>query len=192
MSNAARVYISIGSNIERERHIHAALNALAEHYGRLTVSSVYESEAVGFDGEHFLNLVVGLQTEESVSTLSRFLKALEAENGRHHDAPKFSARTLDLDILTYDDRVGVFDGVELPRSEILTNAFVLCPLAEIAPVDQHPVNGQNYTELWSQYARDQKLWVVPFSWRGEVISPRAIHSSGDSSDDSSEVSAADA
>lgn len=172
MPFAATVYLSIGSNIERERHILAALNALAERYGKLQVSSVYESEAVGFDGENFYNLVVAIDTEESIATLSRFLKALEAENGRQRNTPKFSARTLDIDILTYDDRVGLIDGVELPRGEILTNAFVLQPLAEIAPAEQHPANGQTYAALWSAYDRGQKLWPVPFSWQGRVISPR--------------------
>lgn len=172
MSNAATVYISIGSNIERERHILAALNALAERYGPLDVSSVYESEAVGFDGENFYNLVVGIRTEESIFTLSRFLKALEGENGRRRDMPKFSARTLDLDILTYDDRVGVIDGVELPRSEILTNAFVLQPLAEIAAEELHPEEGETYRSLWQSYERGQKLWAVPFKWQGRAISPR--------------------
>lgn len=173
MSNAATVYISIGSNIERERHILAALNALAERYGQLDVSSVYESEAVGFDGENFYNLVVGIRTEESIATLSRFLKALESENGRRRNVPKFSARTLDLDILTYDDRVGLIDGVELPRSEILTNAFVLKPLAEIAPDVDHPERGESYHALWEAYDRGQKLWAVPFHWQRRAISPRS-------------------
>ncbi|WP_148861551.1 2-amino-4-hydroxy-6-hydroxymethyldihydropteridine diphosphokinase [Marinobacter fonticola] len=172
MSHAATVYISIGSNIERERHILAALNALAERYGRLDVSSVYESEAVGFDGENFYNLVVGVRTEESIATLSRFLKGLESDNGRRREVPKFSARTLDLDILTYDDRVGDIDGVELPRSEILTNAFVLQPLAEIAPDVEHPSRGESYKALWQAYDRSQKLWPVSFRWQGRVISPR--------------------
>lgn len=169
----ARVYISVGSNIDREHYITAALDALAACFGDLDISSVYESEAVGFDGEPFFNLVVGVDTHLSVAELSKKFKQLEADNGRRRDVPKFSARTLDLDILTYDDCVGEVDGVELPRGEILKNAFVLLPLAEIAPERRHPVAGKTYRELWQAYATDQKLWPVDFQWRGRKISSGA-------------------
>ncbi|SDW91711.1 2-amino-4-hydroxy-6-hydroxymethyldihydropteridine diphosphokinase [Marinobacter mobilis] len=172
MSDRVPVYISIGSNIDREHNIAQALDALAAEFGTLDISSVYESEAVGFDGEPFLNLVVAIRADRSVAELSRLFKAIEAANGRHLHAPKFSPRTLDIDILTYGEQSGVVDGVELPRAEILKNAFVLLPLAEIAPDQKHPVVGQSYGGLWQQYQSDQKLWVVPFSWRGGVISPR--------------------
>ncbi|MGP9831648.1 2-amino-4-hydroxy-6-hydroxymethyldihydropteridine diphosphokinase [Marinobacter sp. NSM] len=166
----SRVYISIGTNIERYRHVTAALDALAGWFGELTISPVYESESVGFEGSDFLNLVVGIDTELSVGELSRRFKQLEADNGRTRSAPKFSPRTLDLDILTYEDSVGVVDGVELPRAEILKNAFVLRPLADIAGDETHPVCGQSYQQLWQGYRRDQKLWPVEFSWQGRQIS----------------------
>ena len=166
----ARVYISIGTNIERRKHVLAALDALQGWFGELVLSPVYESEAVGFDGEPFLNLVVGVDTGLSVGELSARFKQLEADNGRRRDLPRFSGRTLDLDILTYDDQVGQLDGVELPRGEILKNAFVLKPLADIAPEDRHPVSGQAYLQLWQSYDRNQKLWSIDFSWQGKVIS----------------------
>ncbi|MBY6033072.1 2-amino-4-hydroxy-6-hydroxymethyldihydropteridine diphosphokinase [Marinobacter daepoensis] len=168
-----RVYISIGSNIDRYRHVTAALDALADWFGDLVISPVYESESVGFDGSNFLNLVVGVDTDEPVGRLSRRFKALEADNGRKASAPKFSPRTLDLDILTWGDAVGTVEGVELPRAEILKNAFVLRPLADIAPGDQHPVCGECYGELWRAYQRDQKLWPVDFSWRERQVSASA-------------------
>ena len=168
-----RVYVSIGSNIDRERYVTAALDALEGWFGGLLVSSVYESESVGFDGSPFYNLVVGVDTELAVAELSGRFKQLEAENGRRRDVPKFSARTLDLDILTYDDEVGTVNGVELPRGEILKNAFVLLPLAEIAPADIHPVCRKRYQDLWRSYDRDQKLWTVDFTWQGRQISRAA-------------------
>lgn len=170
MVTKARVYISIGSNIDRELHITSALDALAEWFGELIISPVYESEAVGFDGSPFYNLVVGVDTHWRVGELSRRFKQLEADNGRRRDVPKFSARTLDLDILTYDDAVGEVDGVELPRSEILKNAFVLWPLAEVAPDALHPRCGQSYRQLWQDYRSNQKLWPVDFTWQGRLIS----------------------
>lgn len=166
----ARVYISIGSNIDRVRYVTAALDALAGWFDELLISSVYESESVGFDGSPFYNLVVGVDTGLSVAELSARFKQLEADNGRRRDVPKFSPRTLDLDILTYDHEVGRVDGVELPRGEILKNAFVLLPLAEIAPTAVHPVCGRCYQTLWQAYDRDQKLWPVDFTWHGRRIS----------------------
>ncbi|WP_298452759.1 2-amino-4-hydroxy-6-hydroxymethyldihydropteridine diphosphokinase [uncultured Marinobacter sp.] len=170
MPDQVPVYISVGSNIDRERYVKAALDALAGWFGELEISPVYESEAVGFDGSPFLNLVVGVKTNLAVGELSQHFKQLEADNGRRPDAPKFSARTLDLDILTYGEAVGCLDGVELPRSEILKNAFVLRPLADVAPGVKHPICRKSYLELWQAYNTDQKLWPVNFSWQGRVIS----------------------
>jgi len=158
----ARVYLSLGSNIDRERHIRAALDALAQSFGELTVSPVYESEAVGFDGDHFYNLVVGVDTNLSVGELQRSIKEIEDENGRERSGPKFSARTLDIDILTYDDCVGDVDGVALPRAEIVKNAFVLLPLVDVAGEELHPQLQMTYSQLWAEYDKTkQALWQVP-------------------------------
>ena len=164
------VYVSIGSNIDRERHITQALDALAEQFGELGLSSIYESEAVGFDGDAFYNLVARFDTALSVGELSQALRTIEAANGRSRAGAKFSSRTLDIDILTCGEQTGEIDGIKLPRAEILQNAFVLLPLAELAPDLSHPVNGQTYGALWAAYDRDQKLWPVDFSWREQRIS----------------------
>lgn len=166
----AQVYVSIGSNQDRSRYIRASLDALHAAFGELLLSSVYESEAVGFDGENFYNLVAGFETELSVGELSRRLKAIEDDNGRCRKGPKFSGRTLDIDILTYDALNGDRDGVQLPRNEIVKNAFVLLPLAEIAPNVLHPVLKTSYAEMWQDYDRDQQLWSVDFEWAGKHIS----------------------
>lgn len=169
----ARVFVSVGSNIEREHHIVMALDAMQEQFSALQVSSVYESEAVGFAGDHFFNLVAGFETGMAVGELSVCLRQIEKQNGRNRSTERFSARTLDIDILTYDDRTGLCDGILLPRPEILENAFVLLPLAEIAPSEQHPVEHKTYADLWRAYARKQNLWPVDFIWRGQKISSRA-------------------
>lgn len=165
------IYLSLGSNQERHKHILAALDALSELLGELVVSSVYESKSVGFDGSNFFNLVVGAHTRLSVLQLSENLKRIEDDNGRKRNGPKFSPRTLDIDILTYGDLVGVTDGIELPRAEITQNAFVLLPLAQIAPDVLHPHLQKSYSQLWSEYDQaSQQLWAIDFEWRGQRIS----------------------
>lgn len=170
-----QIFVSIGSNIDRYQHITAALNALHKVFGALLISSIYESEAVGFDGDNFLNLVVGFNSGLSITELDAQLKTIEDENGRKRTGPKFSARTLDIDILTVDDCCGIFEGIELPRAEILENAFVLLPLAEIAAGQVHPAVNKTYQALWDAYDKQrQKLWPVDFTWQDRLISRKQI------------------
>nr|WP_028471243.1 2-amino-4-hydroxy-6-hydroxymethyldihydropteridine diphosphokinase [Neptunomonas japonica] len=167
----SRVYLSIGSNIERYHHVAAGLDKLEMLFSPLIISSVYESEAVGFNGNPFLNLVVGLDTELSVGALLHVLKGIEDDNGRVRGGPKFAPRTLDVDILTFGTQIGVVDKVQLPRDEILTNAFVLWPLSEVAPLELHPVVNKSYQALWSEYdKKQQKLWAIDFQWKEQLIS----------------------
>ncbi|MDF1820511.1 MAG: 2-amino-4-hydroxy-6-hydroxymethyldihydropteridine diphosphokinase [Alcanivoracaceae bacterium] len=159
------VFLSLGSNIDRERNIRSGLDALARAFGDLRISPVYESEAVGFDGESFLNLVAVMETALPVGELAGILRDIEAQHGRVRGEKKFSSRTLDIDILTYGDRVGVIDGVELPRDEILKHAFVLVPLSDLAPEAVHPVTGERYDALLADKTfSGQRLWQVPFTW----------------------------
>ena len=161
----ATVYLSLGSNIDRERNLCAGLDALVAAFGDLRMSQVYESEAVGFDGDNFYNLVAAIETDLSVGELALQLRNIEDANGRVRSGPKFSARTLDIDILTYDDLSGEVDGVKLPRGEILKNAFVLLPFSELAPDTEHPVERKTYQQLWDDYDQvSQKLWSVIFDW----------------------------
>jgi 2-amino-4-hydroxy-6-hydroxymethyldihydropteridine diphosphokinase len=167
----ALIYLSLGSNIERHRHITAALDALADLFGELKISRVFESKSVGFEGSNFFNLVVGANTQLSVADLSETLKQIEDANGRKRSGPKFSPRSLDIDILTYDNLVGLEAGVELPRAEILSNAFVLKPLAELAPLQRHPQLQHTYAALWQAYDQaSQALWAIDFEWCGKLIS----------------------
>ncbi|MCR8922323.1 2-amino-4-hydroxy-6-hydroxymethyldihydropteridine diphosphokinase [Dasania sp. GY-MA-18] len=161
----SQVFVSIGSNTDRYRHISASLDALQQCFGELIISPVYESVAVGFEGDNFLNLVVGFETAYSVGELQALLKQIEDDYGRKRGGPKFSSRTLDIDILTVDDLVGEVDGVLLPRPEILDNAFVLLPLFNVAPNAIHPLTQTSYQQLWQDYDQaSQQLWSVDFEW----------------------------
>ena len=161
----ARIYISIGSNVEAEQHLRKAIVDLQAHYGELQLSSVYESESVGFHGDNFLNMVVGLDTDEDVHSVVQTLRQIEDRHGRVRSGPRFSARTLDLDLLLYDELVLKENGLELPRDEITRNAFVLWPLAELAPQLVHPVARQTMSNLWQAFDKDsQKLWPILLEW----------------------------
>ncbi|MFB2848434.1 2-amino-4-hydroxy-6-hydroxymethyldihydropteridine diphosphokinase [Aeromonas veronii] len=158
------IYISLGSNIERNRHIRAGLDALHAEFGELRVSRVFESEAVGFKGRPFYNLVAAAETDLPLVTVCQRLRAMEFAHGREPDAKKFAPRTLDLDLLLYGDRV-CDTPLVLPRGEVLTNAFVLWPLAELAPKLRHPVDGRTMGELWQAYDKaSQQLCPIPFHW----------------------------
>lgn len=144
-----RVYISIGSNIEREANIRSAIAELRRCYGRLLISPIYENEAVGFDGDAFYNGVLGLDTEADVLALNARLRSIEESHGRRRGQAKFCSRSLDLDLLTWGDRVLCDGGLVLPRPEILEQAYVLRPLADIAGAERHPQDGRTLQELWS-------------------------------------------
>lgn len=158
------IYISLGSNIERDRHIRAGLDALHAEFGELRVSRVFESEAVGFNGRPFYNLVAAAETDLPLVTVCQRLRAMEFAHGREPDAKKFAPRTLDLDLLLYGDLV-CDTPLVLPRGEVLTNAFVLWPLAELAPNLRHPVDCRTMGELWQAYDKaSQQLCPIPFHW----------------------------
>jgi len=144
-------YISIGSNINKETNIPASLTCLKKLFGDLLVSSIYESEAVGFIGDKFYNLIVGFESTLSAKEVAKLLRQIELDHGRNRDAPKFSPRTLDLDLILYGDQV-ISDGrLCIPRDEIQRYAFVLEPLAEIAPDEKHPISKQTYRQLWEKF-----------------------------------------
>jgi len=161
----ATIYISLGSNINRDENTLAGVNALKQAFGELTLSSVYESDAVGFEGDAFYNMVIACEVNTPVFETNQILRDIEDAHGRDRSGPKFSSRTLDLDLLLYDDLILEDDGLKLPRGEILKNAFVLWPLAEIAPDLQHPETGTSYAVLWSVFDKNKEnLKPIDFSF----------------------------
>ena len=161
----AWVYISLGSNIDREALTRAGVSALQKIYGELVLSSVYESEAVGFEGDSFYNMVIALQTTDDVFKVAQTLRLIEDEHGRDRSGPRFSSRTLDLDLLLYDELITNEEKLQIPRDEILLRAFVLWPMAEIAPDRVHPEVNKTYAELWDEFDKDkEKLEPIEFDF----------------------------
>jgi len=159
------IYISLGSNIDRDLLTRSGVASLAKRFGKLQLSSVYKSEAVGFEGEDFYNMVIALQTSDNVQSVYQALRQIEDEHGRDRSGPRFSSRTLDLDLLLYDDVILHEGKLQIPRDEILERAFVLWPLAEIAPDLVHPTAGQSYAELWDAFDKSKEvLEPIPFDF----------------------------
>lgn len=163
------VLLGLGSNAAREKNLAAGLDALAGLLTRMRCSAVFESVAVGYKGDNFYNLVVAGETDLPLMELDRRLKFVEAENGRY--VPERKGLPLDIDVLMYDQLVGNFHGLELPRPEILRNAFVLWPLALLAPDVRHPLADECFAALWQRSQIQQQLWPVAFRWRGRELTP---------------------
>lgn len=163
------VYLGLGSNTERERHLCAGLDALAGFLVGMTCSAVFESQPVGIKSGPFFNLVVAAKTDLPLMELSRRLKLIEADNGRY--APDRKGLPLDIDVLFYGDLEGDFEFLTLPRAEILKNAFVLWPLSLMAPDKVHPVVGKTLAQMWAEAQIDQVLAPVAFEWRGVQLTP---------------------
>ena len=147
----AQVYVAAGSNIEPQAKLRQALQLLEQRFGRLEVSPAYRNKAVGFAGDDFINLVVGLETTLSVAELLPILHKIEQLAGRPREAPKFGPRTLDLDLLLYDDLVCAMPAATLPRPDLVKRAYMLRPMAELAPELLHPVLGKSFAALWREF-----------------------------------------
>ncbi|GHA66042.1 2-amino-4-hydroxy-6-hydroxymethyldihydropteridine diphosphokinase [Photobacterium aphoticum] len=151
-------YISVGSNIERDYHVRAAIAELRLLSEACSVSTIYEAEPVGFEGPNFYNGVIAINTSLSLVTLQATLKQLELQYGRSPSAKKNQSRTLDLDILLYGDCVS--DTPAIPRADIFKFAFVLRPLMELCPDRVIPGDGRTVRQVWQAFDREQALWPV--------------------------------
>lgn len=149
MSSVISVYVSLGSNIEPQRHIVAGVNALAASFSSLIISTVYENPAYGFVGPDFYNLVVGFCTELPLASLYERLEEIESIQGPSR--ARFNSRHLDIDLLLYGDAVLSLPSGNLPREDILEYAFVACPLAEIAGHHRHPVVQKTFAQIWQEF-----------------------------------------
>lgn len=147
-----RAWLSLGSNIEPEKNLRAALVELAARFGKVIVSPAYRFAAVGFSGADFINLAAGIDSDLEPAALNDWLHALEDRHGRRRDVPRYCDRTLDVDIVLFGDRVlSAAGNLEVPRRELL-QSFVLQPLADIAADAIHPLLHRSIGELWASAA----------------------------------------
>ena len=160
------VYIGIGSNIEPEKNFKTVYQLLKEAYPAIKFSRKFQSEAVGFTGDDFHNSVatftvdaVNSAAEQELNRTLIALKAIENQMGRIRGDKKFAARVIDIDILLFGDLI-CEKPIQLPRGEILENAYVLCPLSELAPNLVHPVENKSYSELWRAFDKKQQKLLL--------------------------------
>jgi 2-amino-4-hydroxy-6-hydroxymethyldihydropteridine diphosphokinase len=157
----SRAYLSLGSNLDPGVHLRGAIDALHRRFGTVVLSPVYRTRAVGFDGNDFHNAAAVIETELDPVALNDWLHALEDAHGRDRSGPRYGDRTLDIDIVLYDDRVLSGPGnLRIPRPE-LQHAFVLKPLADIAAEVMVPGDGRTLSQLWAAHPeRDSAFEVV--------------------------------
>jgi len=144
-------YLGLGSNVDARKNILSGISELRKAFGDIDLSPVYQTPAFGFEGADFINLVARVETAMPPLELRDFLHALEDRHQRDRNAPKFSDRSLDIDILLYDDLYLISPTLSVPRDEILSAAYVLKPLADLAPDLRHPVCHKTFSELWNRF-----------------------------------------
>lgn len=160
----ARAWLSLGSNIQPQHYLAAALNHLRSRFGVVVESPWYRTRAVGFDGPEFINLAAAVESDLDPVELDAWLHALESQHARDRTQPRFGSRTLDIDIVLYDDRVIEGPGnLRIPRAE-LRHGFVLRPLSDLAP-DLVPPDGDARTliQRWRDLEEDERASVELFA-----------------------------
>ncbi len=164
----ADAYVAAGSNVRPRESLRQALGLLAREFPGLRASRAFSNPAVGFIGDDFINLVVAFPADIPTEALLDRLKDVERACGREPGAPKWGPRTLDLDLLLHGERVGRVAGKNLPHPDLSTRAWVLRPLAELAPELIHPVAGERIDSLWRR-----------FDQRGHRLTPVSLESTGE-------------
>jgi 2-amino-4-hydroxy-6-hydroxymethyldihydropteridine diphosphokinase len=145
------VYVAAGSNVAPVHHMALAAGELARAFADVRFSPWYQNRPAGFEGPDFINLVAGFSTERSVDELLVVLRGIEAACGRPRAAPRWAPRTMDLDVLLYGDLVCRRTDLTLPRPDLLVRAYMLGPLADLAPDLMHPGTGETIGELWRRF-----------------------------------------
>ncbi len=165
------VTLGLGSNHDAESNLHSCLDALLLQFRDMKLSNVFESAAEQSGQGTYLNMAVGFDTELPLAELQTLLKQLEAKQGRSAGAQAEGKVSLDIDILTFGNQNGTVAGITLPRPQVLTAAYVLWPLSQVAAQLRHPVAGQTYAALWKAFSGERShIRPVDFSWHGRRVS----------------------
>lgn len=185
-SSMQQIVFSVGSNFQQDTHFKQAFDALQAIFGELIISSVYDNPPIHQStsvsesryreddsvdsGRHYYNAVVGVMSDQSISDIKAMLVAIEDQCGRDRCAEQVC---IDIDLILYGDRIDSVNNVVVPHQDILTNAYILRPLAEVFPDMLHPVTKISFFDLWQAFLQRvamPTLEPVDFVWRDKVIS----------------------
>jgi 2-amino-4-hydroxy-6-hydroxymethyldihydropteridine diphosphokinase len=147
------VHVAAGSNVDPEINLARACAEIAQVWPDARFSRAYRNAAVGFEGPEFINLVLGFTTDQPLRDVLARLHEIESACGRPRNAPKWASRTMDLDILLYGDLIEKTAEYTVPRPDLTRRAFMLGPMAEIAPDVVHPVSHKTIAQLWREFDR---------------------------------------
>ena len=157
------VYLGLGANIEPQASLQTGIAELRATFGEVYLSPVYRAPAVGMDGPDFLNMVVAFACPMSHAELVQWIREIETKHGRKRATGldiKPTSHGLDMDLLLFGQLVDV--NANVPRADILTCAYVLQPLADIAPNLVHPAQGLTISQLNTAYHFDQIVWPTEY------------------------------
>lgn len=157
-----RVFLGVGSNCEKEKHLKLAIDKLRRLFGNINISNVYASPADKNRGDDYYNCCVELNTKISITDLINQLKTIEGELDR--DRTNTKQITIDLDVLLYGDEVGKFDGFCLPHADLLTKLYVLKPMCDLAPNLQLPTTKKNLSDYLAAFDNVDLLNPITISW----------------------------
>ncbi|MBO68452.1 MAG: 2-amino-4-hydroxy-6-hydroxymethyldihydropteridine diphosphokinase [Acidiferrobacteraceae bacterium] len=146
----ARVAVGVGSNLDREMNIRAAVTALRSRFGPLLCSPIYESAAHGFEGPPFYNLVIVFNSPLDIEMLYKEIRTIEALQGRGIGADRRGSRSLDIDLLLYGQSIRYSEGIDIPRREIPNHSYILKPLADVLPLVNHPICSETFGDMWNR------------------------------------------
>ena len=171
MLNMAIILLALGSNQgDRTANLARARALLAQTITLLAISSIYETEPWGVvDQPDFLNQTLLAKTDLTPRSLLTLIKRIEAAMGRDFSEERYGPRTIDIDILGYDDLILRSPGLTIPHRRLHERAFVLVPLNDIAPDWVHPLLGLTVTQMLAQVDTSGLRWyqIEPDAWQFE-------------------------
>jgi 2-amino-4-hydroxy-6-hydroxymethyldihydropteridine diphosphokinase len=157
MINENTIFLGIGSNINKKLNVKSCLNYFNSSFKYCQISPIYQSHSYGFAGNDFYNLVVEIKSHFDIVSLKKWLVLLEDMHGRDRQQIRYSNRTLDIDILFFNEDILDEGGITIPRPEILTQTYVLKPLVDLVPNMIHPKTGQTLNDHWQKLQKKESI-----------------------------------